>query len=182
MIHPLADCQSKNVGKGTTIWQFSVILEQAIIGEYCNVNCHTFIENDVILGDRVTVKSGVYLWDGLRVGDDVFIGPSVVFTNDLMPRSKRRVTFVPTILEEGCSIGAGSNILAGTKIGAYAMVGMGSNVVKDVPAYSIVYGNPAKVMGWLDESGEKLVQVEGPIWLSREGQEFKVIDNVLNKL
>ena len=89
MIHPLSDVQSKNIGKGTRVWQYAVILKDAVIGDNCNINCHTFIENDVVIGNNVTVKSGVFLWDGIRVEDDVFIGPNVTFVNDKFPLSKQ---------------------------------------------------------------------------------------------
>tara|TARA_R110002050_G_scaffold270114_2_gene413057 strand:+ start:8182 stop:8730 length:549 start_codon:yes stop_codon:yes gene_type:complete len=182
MIHPLADCQSSKIGENTSVWQYAVILSGAKLGSNCNINCHSFIENDVIIGDNVTVKSGVYIWDGLRIGDNVFIGPSVTFTNDLMPRSKQRVEFVRTTLEEGCSLGANSSILAGVTIGKFSMVGMASVVVKDVPAYAIVYGNPAKIMGWIDFKGNRLKPVDNERWLSVEGDSFIVENNVLRKV
>jgi UDP-3-O-[3-hydroxymyristoyl] glucosamine N-acyltransferase len=93
MIHPLADVKSKNIGEGTQIWQFSIVLEGAKIGKNCNINALTLIENDVIIGDNVTIKSGVQLWDGLRISDNVFIGPNVTFTNDFLPRSKVKPSF-----------------------------------------------------------------------------------------
>lgn len=146
-IHPLSDVQSNNVGKGTRIWQCVVILPKAIIGEDCNICAHTLVENDVIIGDRVTIKSGVFIWDGIRVEDDAFIGPNVTFTNDKFPRSKEYPEeFLETIVEKGASIGANATILPGIKIGAGAMVGAGSVVTKDVKANSVVVGNPAKEM------------------------------------
>jgi acetyltransferase-like isoleucine patch superfamily enzyme len=144
-IHPLADVQSKNIGSGTRIWQFVVILSGARIGEDCNLNAHTLVENDVVVGNRVTVKSGVFLWDGLRVEDDVFIGPNATFTNDKFPRSKQYPeTFQPTVLGKGCSIGANSTILGGVTIGAGALIGAGSVVTKDVPPGELWVGNPAR--------------------------------------
>jgi len=182
MIHPLADCQSKNVGPNTSIWQYAVILPDAVIGGKCNINCHTFIENDVQIGNGVTIKSGVYLWDGLRVGDDVFIGPSVVFTNDLRPRSKQRVEFLQTTLESGCSIGANSSIRAGVIIGKYALVGMGSVVLNDVPPYAVVYGNPARVKGWVDERGEPMFDIGEGRYRSVDNRIFEIVDNRLIEL
>jgi len=150
--HPLADIQSRVIGDGTRIWQFVVVLADAVIGRDCNINAHCFIENDVVLGDRVTVKCGVYLWDGLRVGDDVFIGPNVTFTNDPFPRSRQRPErFLPTHIEAGASIGAAAVILPGLTIGAGAMVGAGSVVTRDVPAHALVVGNPARVVRYLDD-------------------------------
>lgn len=146
-IHPLADVQSTAIGAGTRIWQFVVVLAGARVGAGCNVNAHCFIENDVIIGDDVTVKCGVYLWDGLRVGNKVFIGPNATFTNDHFPRSKQYPERFPeTIVEEGASIGANAVILPGVRIGAGAMVGAGAVVTKDVPAGAVVVGNPAKTL------------------------------------
>lgn len=152
MIHPLADVQSSAIGDGTRIWQFVVVLAGARIGAECNINAHCFIENDVVLGDRVTVKCGVYLWDGLRVADDVFIGPNATFTNDRLPRSKRYPERFPqTVLERGASIGAAAVVLPGVTIGAGAMVGAGAVVTRDVPARALVVGNPARIVRYLDE-------------------------------
>ena len=130
---------------GTSIWQFSVVLPEAQIGNECNICSHCFIENDVIIGDRVTVKCGVQLWDGLRIENDVFIGPNVTFTNDMQPRSKQYPeVFYQTIIREGASIGANATILPGIEIGQGAMVGAGAVVTKSVAAGLTVVGNPAK--------------------------------------
>ena len=145
MIHKLADVQSKQIGKDTNIWQFCVILPNAIIGNNCNICANVFIENDVFVGNNVTVKCGVQLWDGVTVEDDVFIGPNVTFTNDLFPRSKQYPQkFEKTNIKKGASIGANSTILAGITIGENAMIGAGSVVTKDVPANTLWYGNPAE--------------------------------------
>tara|TARA_B110001469_G_scaffold91958_1_gene87470 strand:- start:11210 stop:11674 length:465 start_codon:yes stop_codon:yes gene_type:complete len=144
-IHPMSDVQSKNIGAGTSIWQFCVVLSDAKIGEHCNICSHCFIENDAIVGDRVTVKCGVQLWDGLRVEDDVFIGPNVTFTNDKQPRSKQYPDEFPeTIIRKSASIGANATILPGIEIGEGAMIGAGSVVTKSVAAGLTVVGNPAK--------------------------------------
>lgn len=146
-VHPLADVATKEIGPGTKIWQFSIVLRGAKIGKNCNVNCHCFVENDVVLGDNVTVKSGVYLWDGLRIGNNVFIGPNVTFTNDKYPRSKNYPEkFLETFVEDGASIGAAATIFGGTRIGKGAMVGAGSLVTKDIPAHTLWYGSPAKLI------------------------------------
>lgn len=147
MIHPSAEVQTERVGDRTRIWQFVVILPGAVIGVDCNICSHCFIESDVIIGDRVTVKSGVQLWNGLRVGNDVFIGPNATFTNDNKPRSGNRdFALLHTILEDGCSIGAGAVLLPGVRIGRGAMVGAGAVVTCDVPAGATVVGNPARVL------------------------------------
>ena len=151
-IHPSADVQSQSIGEGTSVWQYVVILQRARIGRDCNINAHCFIENDVVLGDRVTVKCGVYLWDGLRVADDVFIGPNATFTNDRLPRSKHYPdSFAETVIEQGASIGAAAVILPGLTIGRGAMVGAGAVVTRDVPPRALVVGNPARIVRYLDE-------------------------------
>ena len=145
MIHKLADVQSTHIGKDTNIWQFCVVLPNALIGDNCNICANVFIENDVVIGNNVTVKCGVQLWDGVTVEDSVFIGPNVTFTNDLFPRSKQYPQkFEKTIIKKGASIGANSTILAGITIGENAMIGAGSVVTKDVPANTLWYGNPAE--------------------------------------
>lgn len=154
-IHPLADVQSDNIGDGTVVWQFCVILKGARIGRNCNINCMVFIENDVIIGNNVTIKSGVQLWDGITIEDDVFIGPNVTFTNDLTPRSKmHNKEFEKTIIKKGASIGANSTIVAGNIIGEYALIGAGSVVTKSIPPYHLFYGNPATHKGYVTEAGE----------------------------
>lgn len=147
-IHPLSDVQSTSIGTGTRIWQYVVVLRGAKIGDDCNVCSHCFIENDVVIGNRVTIKSGVQLWDGLRVMDDVFIGPNVTFTNDRHPRSGRRdFELLHTVIESGASIGAGAVILPGLRIGAGAMIGAGAVVTKSVPPGAVVIGCAAHVVG-----------------------------------
>ena len=151
VIHPTADVQSGAIGVGTRVWQYVVVLPKAVIGRDCNICSHCLIENDVIVGDRVTVKSGVQLWDGLRIGDDVFIGPNVTFTNDKFPRSKQYPdTFSLTEIDAGASIGANATILPGIRIGRQAMVGAGSVVTRSVPPNAIVVGNPARIVGYVD--------------------------------
>lgn len=147
MIHPLADVKASSVGDGTSIWQFVVVLPGAIIGKDCNINALCLIDDDVVIGDRVTIKSGVQLWSGLRVEDDVFIGPNATFTNDLYPRSKvRPPSFLRTRLCQGVSIGANATILCGLTIGQGAMIGAGSVVLQDVPAGETWVGNPARLL------------------------------------
>ena len=153
-IHALSDVQTKKIGEGSTIWQFVVILKGAIIGNNCNICAHVFIENDVIIGNNTTIKSGVQIWDGITLEDNIFIGPNVTFTNDLFPRSKKYpVSFNKTIIKEGASIGANATILAGNVIGNYAMVGAGSVITKNVGKNELWYGNPAKKMGFVTEEG-----------------------------
>ena len=146
-IHPLSDVQTINIGSGTSVWQYTVILKEAVIGNNCNINCQVFIENDVIIGDNVTIKSGVQLWDGLRIEDNVFIGPNVTFTNDRFPRSKEYPKkFQQTIIKRRASIGANATVLGGVILGENSLIGAGSVVTKDVPANEIWVGNPAKFL------------------------------------
>ena len=144
-IHERALVETHSIGARTRIWAFAHVMAGAVIGSDCNVCDHTYVEGDVVIGDRVTLKSGVYLWDGLRVQDDVFIGPQATFTNDLMPRSRQPFQLRQTTVCRGASIGAGAVILAGVAIGERAMVGAGAVVTKDVPADAVVVGNPARV-------------------------------------
>jgi acetyltransferase-like isoleucine patch superfamily enzyme len=146
-IHPSSDVQSKQIGEGTRIWQYVVILPGAVIGRDGNICAHCFIENKVVVGDRVTVKCGVQLWDGVTLEDDVFVGPNATFTNDLQPRSRNSAAqLLPTVVKKGASIGANATILPGLTIGAGAMVGAGAVVTKDVPPRALVVGNPARVV------------------------------------
>lgn len=152
-IHPLSDVQSNNIGEGTRIWQFAVVLKEATIGRDCNICAHTLIENDVVLGDNVTVKSGVYIWDGTTIGNNVFIGPCATFTNDKMPRSKvYPEAFARITIEDHASIGANATLLPGIAIGKHAMVGVGAVVTKDVPDYAVVVGAPAKVVRYIKKN------------------------------
>ena len=147
MIHPLTDCQNKNIPESTDIWQFCVVLPGARIGGNCNICSHCFIENDVVIGDGVTVKNGVQLWDGVTLEDGVFVGANVTFTNDRHPHSRKTDwKKEPTIVKRGASIGAGSTILCGVTIGENAMIGAGSVVTKDVPAGEVWVGNPARFL------------------------------------
>lgn len=154
-IHPLSDVQTDQIGDKTTIWQFCVVLEKAVIGINCNINCQVFIENDVVIGNNVTIKTGVQIWDGITIEDDVFIGPNVTFTNDLVPRSKQYPkAFAKTIIKRGASIGANSTIVAGHSIGEHALIGAGSVVTKNIPAYTVWFGNPAIQKGTITKDGK----------------------------
>ncbi|MDR0734069.1 MAG: N-acetyltransferase [Dysgonamonadaceae bacterium] len=143
-IHPLSDTQTEKIGENTRVWQYSIVLKEAQIGFNCNICAHCFIENDVKIGNNVTVKCGVYLWDGIEIEDDVFIGPHVSFCNDKHPRSKQYLENLLKIkIKKGASIGAGAVILGGITIGEKAMVGAGSVVTKNIPDGELWLGNPA---------------------------------------
>lgn len=150
MIHGLSDCQSDKIPENTNIWQYVVVLPNAIIGENCNICAYCFIENDVVIGNRVTVKCGVYLWDGIVVEDNVQIGPNVTFTNDKYPRAKQKFELQRTTIKKNASIGAGSVILGGITIGENALIGAGSVVTKNVPANELWLGNPAHFVRKID--------------------------------
>ncbi len=182
MIHPLSDVQTNQIGERTTVWQFAVILKNAVIGSNCNINCHTFIENDVVIGDNVTVKSGVYLWDGIRVEDSVFIGPNATFVNDPYPKSKQYPSvFQQTILQKGCSIGANATILGGIEIGEHALIGAGSVVTKNVKPFALMLGNPAKQIGWVNDIGEKLREISSGIYADTQGNNYELLNEQLIK-
>ena len=140
-IHPLSDVQSRNIGDGTKIWQFCVVLPEAVIGKDCNICSHCFIENKVVIGDRVTVKCGVQLWDGVTLEDDVFIGANVTFTNDKYPKShNKKFNLKPVTVKRGASVGANATILPGVTIGENALVAAGAIVTKNVPANTLYLG------------------------------------------
>jgi UDP-3-O-[3-hydroxymyristoyl] glucosamine N-acyltransferase len=146
MIHPLSDVKSDKIGINTFIWQYVIILPDAVIGENCNVNCHCFIENQVIIGNNVTLKSGVFLWDGISIEDDVFIGPGVAFVNDFIPRSKQyQKGVLKTIIKKGASIGANATLMGNIII-----------VTKNISANTLWYGNPATFRGFVCNCGNKL--------------------------
>ncbi len=157
-LHPQGLCESKKIGAGTRIWAFAHVLSGARIGRDCNLCDHVFVENDVIIGDRTTIKCGVQLWDGVRLGHGVFIGPNATFTNDPFPRSKRRPRrFAQIVVKDGASIGANATILPGVVIGENAMVGAGTVVTRSVPSNAIVMGNPSRITGYVNSTLHPIV-------------------------
>ena len=156
MIHPTAICESSDIGAGTRIWAFAHILPNAKIGQDCNICDGVFIENEVSIGDRVTIKCGVQIWDGITIEDDVFIGPNATFCNDPFPRSGHHLDEYPkTLIERGASIGANATILSGITVGSGAMIGAGSVVTRSVPQNAIVVGNPARITGYVDAKRDR---------------------------
>jgi UDP-2-acetamido-3-amino-2,3-dideoxy-glucuronate N-acetyltransferase len=154
MIHKSADVQTKKVGDGTYIWQNVVVLEGAVIGENCNINCNCFIENEVVIGDNVTIKFGVAVWDNITIENNVFVGPNVTFTNDLVPKSKvYPSSFLKTVISENASLGANSTLIGGIEVGEFSLVGAGSLVSKSIPPFQVWYGNPAKHKGYITREG-----------------------------
>jgi acetyltransferase-like isoleucine patch superfamily enzyme len=164
--HPQAIVQSRAIGTGTRVWAFAHVCDGAVVGANCNLGDHCFLEGGCQVGDNVTVKNGVMIWEGITVADDVFIGPGVVFTNDRYPRSPRmelvharyatKGWLAPTQVGRGVAIGANATIGAGLNIGEFAMIGAGAVVTKDVPAYTLVYGNPARTQGHVCACGQPL--------------------------
>jgi acetyltransferase-like isoleucine patch superfamily enzyme len=178
-VHPHAICESPSIGRDTRIWAFAHVLPGAQIGVDCNICDGVFIENDVILGDRVTVKCGVQLWDGVRVADDVFIGPNATFTNDEFPRSKARPpTFKSTKVQRGASLGANCTILPGVTIGEHCLVGAGAVVSSDVPPHAIVRGNPARIVGYVDSHLIARLPAERVEWSDGEREFTLPVANV----
>ena len=181
-LHKHSDVHSLNIGNRTRIWQYVIVLPNASIGEDCNICSHCLIENDVQIGDRVTVKSGVQLWDGLRIENDVFIGPNVTFTNDLFPRSRvHKNSLLRTDIHAGASVGAGATILPGISIGSGAMIGAGAVVTQSVPPYAIVIGNPAKIIGYVDAHTDKS-QIENHVKKPVGSQKTSVAGVTLHRL
>lgn len=177
-IHPSAIVETDKIGEGSKIWAFVHILNNVKIGKEANICDHCFIEGGVKIGDYVTIKCGVWLWDGVSIGNNVFIGPSVNFTNDLYPRSKNvEYKKLNTFLKDGCSIGANSTILAGLTIGNYSMVGAGSVVTDDVNDFELVYGNPAVHKGYMCKCGKKLYFFKTKEVRCECGSEYTIGDN-----
>jgi UDP-2-acetamido-3-amino-2,3-dideoxy-glucuronate N-acetyltransferase len=146
------------IGKGTRIWHFSHIMSGAIVGDNCNISQHVYIESNVVLGNNVKVKNNVSIYDGVTCEDDVFLGPSIAFTNITNPRSaiSRKAQYKKTLVKKGATIGANASIICGNTIGDYAMIGAGAVVTKSVPPYALMVGNPARQKGWVSEYGHTL--------------------------
>ena len=162
-VHSNAIVETDKIGKNTRVWAFVHVLPGAVIGEDCNLCDQVFIENDVVVGNRVTIKCGVQLWDGITLEDDVFVGPNATFTNDPFPRSKHYPeVFARTLIRKGASIGANATILPGLTVGQYAMIGAGTVVTKDVPPFAIVVGNPARIIGYV-QANQKDTPIDVPV-------------------
>ena len=150
-VHPNALCESDAIGAGTRVWAFAHVLPGARIGSDCNICDGVFVEGDAVIGDRTTIKCGVQVWDGVRLGNDVFVGPNATFSNDMFPRSRKRPErYVETVVEDGASIGANATLLPGVRIGRGAMIGAGAVITRSVPPNAIVVGNPARIVGYTD--------------------------------
>lgn len=174
-----------NIGKGTKIWHFSHIMANSTLGENCNLGQNVVIAPDVVLGKNVKVQNNVSIYTGVICEDDVFIGPSVVFTNILNPRSaiNRRDQYVSTRIEKGASIGANATIVCGNKIGQFALIGAGAVITKDVMPYALVLGNPAQQKGWVGEYGHPLeFNTDGIAVCPESGQEYQLKDHKVRRV
>ncbi len=158
-VHPQALVETEQIGEGTRVWAFAHVMKDAVLGEHCNICDHAFVESNVRIGNGVTIKNGVAVWDGVSLGNHVFVGPNAVFTNDLNPRAevkKTREQFVLTDVQEGATIGANATIVCGVTIGRYAFIGAGTVVIRNVPSYAMLVGNPARQIGYMCECGTRL--------------------------
>jgi UDP-2-acetamido-3-amino-2,3-dideoxy-glucuronate N-acetyltransferase len=165
-VHPTAIVDATQIGEGTRIWAYTHVMREASVGAHCNVGEHCFIESGAVVGNHVTIKNGNMIWEGVRLADGVFVGPQVVFTNDLYPRSPRlsqarkryadRRWLKTTVVEQGATLGAGAVILAGITVGEFCMVGAGALVTRSLPPYALAVGSPARVRGWVCQCGQPL--------------------------
>jgi UDP-2-acetamido-3-amino-2,3-dideoxy-glucuronate N-acetyltransferase len=193
-IHPLAQIDPKSfIGKGTRVWQYTIIKKGARIGENCNIGSHCYIEGGASVGNNVTVKNGVALWEGVHLADGVFVGPYAVFTNDVFPRSPRapeakaryrdpQKLLLNTSLEYGSTIGGGAMILAGISVGEFATVGLGAVVIHNVPPYALVVGNPAKQVGWMCECGRPLASSKKIFKCNECSRQYKEMKKQLRRI
>ena len=173
-----------NIGQGTKIWHFSHIMSDSILGVKCNIGQNVVVSPKVVLGDNVKVQNNVSIYTGVICEDDVFLGPSMVFTNIVNPRSAviRRDSYVETMVEKGASIGANATIVCGNKIGKYSLIGAGAVVTKEVPPYALLVGNPAKQIGWVSEYGHRLkFDDKGMATCSESNQEYRLMDNQVER-
>lgn len=174
-VHPRALVESTMIGKSTRVWAFAHVMQDAEIGTNCNICDHVFIESSARIGNNVTIKNGVAVWDGVKIEDDVFIGPNVVFTNDLNPRAevkKPREQWLSTLVQKGATIGANATVLCGISVGAYGFVAAGTVVTSSVPNYALVVGVPGRLRGWMCKCGTKLQVVRSRATCSVCGLRF----------
>jgi len=174
-----------SIGKGTRIWHFSHIMTGAEIGDNCNIGQNVVVSPGVVLGKNVKVQNNVSIYTGVICGDDVFLGPSMVFTNIINPRSAivRKENYITTMVGKGASIGANATIICGNKIGQYAFIGAGAVVTREVKPYALVMGNPARQTGWMSEFGHKLVfDKEGMAECPESGEKYRLKEGIVSKI
>ena len=173
------------IGSGTKIWHFSHIMSNSFIGENCNIGQNVVISPHVKLGNNVKVQNNVSVYTGVTCEDDVFLGPSMVFTNVINPRSavQRKNQYLNTIVKKGATIGANSTIVCGNNIGSYAFIGAGSVVISDIPNYALVVGNPSRQIGWVSEYGHKLeFDKEGFAFCNETKQKYRLLKNIVERI
>lgn len=171
--------EGARIGAGTRIWHFSHVMPTAVIGERCNIGQNVFIDNRVTIGNGVKIQNNVSVYNGVEVEDDVFLGPSMVFTNVINPRSfvERKSEFRRTLLKKGSTVGANATIVCGVEIGAYALIGAGAVIIRDVPDHAMMVGNPARQIGWISRTGEKLsFDADGQAWCAVENRSYLLAD------
>lgn len=185
-VHPTAIVdEGCKIGAGTKIWHFSHVMGDAVLGEHCNLGQNVFIANGVVLGNNVKIQNNVSVYTGVTCDDDVFLGPSCVFTNITNPRSKvvRRGQYQKTHVGKGATIGANATIVCGHNVGAHAFIGAGTVVTKDVPEYALVVGNPAQQIGWMSEYGQRLhFNEEGMATCPESKEQYKLTDGKVSRL
>ena len=185
-VHPSAIVDDPvRIGNGTKIWHFSHIMSDSTIGENCTIGQNVFIAGKVVVGNNVRIQNNVSLYEGVECEDDVFVGPSVVFTNVINPRSaiSRKEEFQKTIVRKGATIGANATIVCGNEIGAYAFIGAGSIVTKPVPPYALIVGNPGIQVGWMSEYGQKLqFNSDQKAICPESGQEYLIQNNTISRV
>lgn len=177
--------EGAEIGEGTKIWHFSHVMSKVIIGKNCNLGQNVFVANDVTLGNNVKIQNNVSVYSGVICEDDVFLGPSMVFTNVINPRSavNRRGEYLKTTVKKGASIGANATIVCGNDIGEYAFIGAGSVVTKNIPNYALVVGNPARQIGWMSAYGQKLIfNEEGIAICSESGEKYFIKEDKVNRI
>lgn len=174
-----------HIGEGSKIWHFSHLMPGCTLGKACNIGQNVVISPDVVLGNNVKVQNNVSIYTGVICDDDVFLGPSMVFTNVINPRSavNRRASYLRTHVGQGASIGANATIVCGHDIGAYAFIGAGAVVTKHVPAYALVVGNPARQIGWMSEYGHRLAfDTDGRATCPESGQQYQLTNGIVNRI
>ena len=185
-VHPSAVVdEGAKIGERTSVWHFTHIMSGAIIGEGCTLGQNVFVASGVVLGNNVKVQNNVSIYEGVICEDDVFLGPSVVFTNVFNPRSavSRKNEYKKTIIKKGATIGANATLICGNNVGEFAFIGAGAVVTKDVPAYALIMGNPGKQTGWMSEFGQKLAFNEQGLAICPESKEkYRLANNTVEKL
>jgi UDP-2-acetamido-3-amino-2,3-dideoxy-glucuronate N-acetyltransferase len=184
-VHPSSVVdEGARIGEGTKIWHFSHIMSRATIGQRCNIGQNVFVDNNVQVGNGVKIQNNVSLYNGVVVEDDVFLGPSMVFTNVVNPRSfiERKTEFRPTYLRKGSTIGANATIVCGVEIGVYALIGAGSVIIRNVKPFSMMVGNPARQIGWISKTGEKLhFGPDGRAWCEAESKGYTLVEGEVSE-